>query len=60
MHVWLRGELKRYDGGYNDIEEFCLGLKYNFTSKGLQNNDDVMIKIVRVAMNIKMGDEEKY
>ena len=60
MHVWLLGELKRYDVGYNEVEEFCLGLKYNFKSMGLQNNDDAMIEVVRVAMKLKMGDEKKY
>ena len=60
MHIWLLEELKRYDVGYNEVEEFCLGLKYNFKSRGQQNNDDVMIEVVRVAMKVKMGDEKKY
>ena len=60
LHIWLLGELQRYDVGFGDVEEFCLGLKYNLKSKGLQNNDDVMIEVVRIAMGVKMGDEKKY
>ena len=60
MHIWLLGELERYDVGYNEVEEFCLGLKYNFKSMGNQKNDDVMIEVVRLAMKIKLGDEKKY
>ena len=60
MHIWLLGELKRYNIGYNEVEDFCLGLKYNFKSMGLKNNDDAMTEVVRVAMKLKMGDEKKY
>ena len=37
-----------------------IGLKYNFKSMGLQNNDDAMTEVVRVAMKLKLEDEKKY
>ena len=60
MRIWLMLELKLYNVGYNEVEEFCLGLKYNFKSENYQNNDDAMEEIVRVAMDIKFRDEKKY
>ena len=53
-------ELKKYNVGYNEVEEFCLGLKYNFKSENFQNNDDAMKEVVRVAMEVKYRDEKKY
>ena len=60
MRIWLMLELKKYNVGYNEVEEFCLGLKYNFKLENYQNNDDAMEDIVRVAMEIKFRDEKKY
>ena len=60
MRIWLMLELKKYNVGYNEVEEFCLGLKYNFKSENFQNNDDAMKDVVRVAMEVKYRDEKKY
>ena len=57
---WMMTELKKYNVGYNDVEDFCLGLKYNFKSEKLKNKDDAMEEIVRVAMTVKLRDEKKY
>ena len=60
MRIWLMTELKKYNVGFNDVEDFCLGLKYNFKSEKLKNKDDAMDEIVRVAMTVKLRDEKKY
>ena len=60
MRIWLMTELKKYNVGYNDVEDFCLGLKYNFKSEKLKNKDDAMDEIVRVAMTVKLRGEKKY
>ena len=60
MRLWLMLELGKYNVGYNEVEEFCLGLRYNFKSENLQNNEDAMKEVVRVAMGLKLRDEKKY
>ena len=60
MCIWLMIELKKYNVGYNDLEDFCLGLKNNFKSENLKNKDDAMEEIVRIAMTVKLRDEKKY
>ena len=60
MRIWLMNELIKYRVGYNDVEDFCLGLKYNFKSEKFKNKDDAMEEIVKVAMTMKLRDEKKY
>ena len=50
--------VKVYDIGYNEVEEFWLGLKYNFKS-GLQSKDDAMIEVVQVAMKMKRNTKRE-
>ena len=46
--------------GFNEAEEFGLGLKLSFRSKKYRENVDVTRDAVRAAMRIKLGDEKRY
>ena len=58
--IWLIEELMKLDVGFNDTEEFGLGLKLNFKSKKYKENSDAPREVVRAAMKLKLGDEKRY
>ena len=53
-------ELMKINVGFNEAEEFGLGLKLSFKSKKYKENADVTRDAVRAAMKIKLGDEKRY
>ena len=60
MHIWLMEELSKYDVGYGEVEEFCLGLTIKFKSSKYQKKEDANVEVVRAAMKSKLGDEKNY
>ena len=46
--------------GFNEAEEFGLGLKLNFKLKKFKENKDAPTDAVRAAMKIKLVDEKRY
>ena len=51
-------ELKHKNIGFNEIEQFGLGLKYAFKSEKLQETSNKPIKkVIQAAMQVKMKDE---
>ena len=51
-------ELKNKNIGFNEIEQFGLGLKYAFKSEKLQETSNKHIeKVIQAAMQVKMKDE---
>ena len=58
--IWLMEELCRLDVGFNEAEDFGLGLAMNFKSHKYKENKDAPKSAVREAMKIKLGDEKRY
>ena len=54
--IWLIEELMKLDVGFNDTEEFGLGLKLNFKSKKYKENSDAPREVV---MKLKLGDKKR-
>ena len=51
-------ELSKKDLGFNEVENFRLGLKYNLKSEKLRDKSNKPIqKVIKSAMNLKMRDE---
>ena len=51
-------ELSKRDFGFNEVENFRLGLKYNLKSEKLrETNSKPIQKVIKSAMNLKMRDE---
>ena len=57
MRLNMMDSLKKYKVGFNDVEYFNLGLKYN--SKTLEE-DNCDKKVVEAAMQFKKRDEVKH
>ena len=58
MRLNMMDSLKKYKVGFNDVEFFNLGLKFN--SKTLENDSKCDKKVVEAAMQFKRKDEVKY
>ena len=61
MRLNLMVELKGKKLGFNEIENFSLGLKYNFKSEKLKEKSEKPVeKVILAAMNIKIQDEKHH
>ena len=58
--IWLMEELLKIGVGFNDTEQFGLGLKDNIRSRKYKENKDAPKEAVRAAMQIKLGDEKRF
>ena len=58
VRLKLMVELSKKDLGFNEVENFRLGLKYNLKSEKLRDKSNKPIqKVIKSAMNLKMRDE---
>ena len=57
----LMTELKKRKVGFNEIEEFSLGLKYNLKSEKMRDpSNKPTQKVTAAAMEMKMRDESLH
>ena len=57
----LMSDLKEKNIGFNEIEMFSLGLKYDLKSEKMRKPDKKpTMKIVEAAMNLKIKDETEH
>ena len=53
--------LRRKNLGFNEIQQFGLGLRYGFKSERMQDNSDKPLqKVIQVAMEVKKRDEIQH
>ena len=58
VRLKLMRELRKKDLGFNEIETFRLGLRYNLKSERLREKSSKPIqKVIKSAMDLKMRDE---
>ena len=58
VRLKLMRELRKKDLGFNEIENFRLGLRYNLKSERLREKSSKPIqKVIKSAMDLKMRDE---
>ena len=58
MRMNLMTELREKNLGLNEIENFSLGLRYNFKSEKMQDlRDKPLNRVIKAAMQTKMQDE---
>ena len=61
MRMNLMSTLQSKNLGFREIENFGLGLKYNFKSEKLKEQKDRPIEgVIRAAMKLKMQDEKYH
>ena len=59
--IELIAELKNKNIGFNEIEQFGLGLKYSLKSKQLVDKNEKQIeKVIQAAMRLKLKDEIQH
>ena len=59
--IKLIAELKNKNIGFNEIEQFGLGLKYSLKSKQLVDKNEKQIeKVIEAAMRLKLKDEIQH
>ena len=58
MRLAMMSELKGKNLGFNEVENFSLGMKYNFKSEKMKDlKDKPTEKVIEAAMTTKMRDE---
>ena len=61
VRLKLMRELRKKDLGFNEIENFRLGLRYNLKSEKLREKSSKPIqKVIKSAMDLKMRDETNH
>ena len=61
VRLKLMCELRKKDLGFNEIENFRLGLKYNLKSEKLkEKNSKPIQRVIKSAMDLKMRDETHH
>ena len=61
VRLKLMSELRKKDLGFNEIENFRLGLKYNLKSEKLkEQNSKPIQRVIMSAMDLKMRDETHH
>ena len=61
IRLKLMEELRKKELGFNEIENFRLGLKYSLKSEKLrEENSKPIQRVIKSAMNLKMRDETQH
>ena len=61
VRLKLMNELRNKDLGFNEIENFRLGLKYSLKSEKLrETNSKPIQRVIKSAMNLKIRDETHH